>query len=334
MDNTTPHECVEMDRTACWEKRDGSGGRVSLTTINDSDAPDLGRGHHTAWKQPKDDTHRPRLTPNVHGFPALGSLTPAEEKRRDRAIPDSGSVGVAWNSTMESNLHSERDGGHMAPLGPTVGAPRLGMRPAGVSGPARRMAPVGVRDVKGRSAVRPLSVEVVEFSAALVPENNVKFGRKTMSSEAGGVAPAVVADPPVPTAVGMTFSAVAEVHVSASAIEDDSSVAQASEQRIVCSTDAGKVPETLSVPAGDTLVTKPMKHLAQKIDLNGIPMEEMVLEPLVLSVPDISLDSRPMAGNMNRNPLEHAGPEEDRTSRPMEGAFGPFGSEGTPGQST
>ena len=97
---------------------------------------------------------------------------------------------------MESNLHSERDGGHRAPLGPNVGTPRLGMRPAGVSGPARRMAPVGVRDVKGRSAVRPLSVEVVEFSAALVPENNVKFGRKTMSSEAGGVAPAVVADPP------------------------------------------------------------------------------------------------------------------------------------------
>ena len=49
----------------------------------------------------------------------------------------------------------------------------------------------------------------------------------------------------------------------------------------------------------------------------------MVLEPLVLSVLDISLDSRPMAGNMNRNPLEHAGPEEDQNSRPMEGAFGP-----------
>ena len=49
----------------------------------------------------------------------------------------------------------------------------------------------------------------------------------------------------------------------------------------------------------------------------------MVLEPLALSVPDVSLDSRPMAGNVNRNPLEHAVPEEDRTSRPMEGAFGP-----------
>ena len=45
----------------------------------------------------------------------------------------------------------------------------------------------------------------------------------------------------------------------------------------------------------------------------------MVLEPLALSVPD----SRPMAGNMDWNPLEHAVPEEDQTSRPMEGVTDP-----------
>ena len=110
----------------------------------------------------------------------------------------------------------------------------------------------------------------------------------------------------------------------ASVIEDDILVVQASEHRTVCSTDPGKIPETLSVPAGDTLVTEPLKHSAQKIDLDGTPMEEIVvLEPLALSVLDVSLDSRPMAGNMDRNPLEHAVPEEDRTCRPMEGAFGP-----------
>ena len=80
---------------------------------------------------------------------------------------------------------------------------------------------------------------------------------------------------------GVTFSAVAEVHVSASVIDDDILVVQASEQRTVCSTDPGKVPKTLSVPAGDTLVTEPVKHLAQKM---------VVLEPLALSVPDVSLD--------------------------------------------
>ena len=128
--------------------------------------------------------------------------------------------------------------------------------------------------------------------------------------------------------------------MSASAIEDDSLVAQTSEQRSVCSTYPGKVSETSSVPAWDTLITKPMKRSAQKIDLDGIPMEEIVvMEPLALSVPDVSLDSRPMAGNVDWNPLEHTVPEEDQTSRPMEGVTGPeplghFGYEGTPGQST
>ena len=127
------------------------------------------------------------------------------------------------------------------------------MRPARVSGPAQQMAPVGVRDVKGRSVVRPLSVEVVEFSPTLDPEMNVLSGRKTVSSGAGGVAPAEVADVPVPTEAGVTFSTVAEVHASASVIEDDIIVAQASEQRTLCSTVPGRVPETLSIPAGDTL---------------------------------------------------------------------------------
>ena len=90
------------------------------------------------------------------------------------------------------------------------------------------------------------------------------------------------------------------------------------------SADPWKVSETLSVPAGDTHITKPMKHSAQKIDLDGIPMEEIVvLEPLALSVLDVYLDSRPMAGNVDWNPLEHTVPEEDQTSRPMEGVTGP-----------
>ena len=58
-------------------------------------------------------------------------------------------------------------------------------------------------DAKRRSAVRPLSVEAVEFSPALMPEQNLKSGRKTMSSGAGGVVPAVVSHPPVPAAAGL-----------------------------------------------------------------------------------------------------------------------------------
>ena len=101
------------------------------------------------------------------------------------------------------------------------------MGPAGVSGPAQHVVLVGVRNVKGRSAVRPLSVEAVEFSPTLDPERNVMSGQKAMSSGASGVAPAIVADVPVPTEAGVTFSAVAEVHASASVIEDDILVVQA-----------------------------------------------------------------------------------------------------------
>ena len=114
------------------------------------------------------------------------------------------------------------------------------MRPAGISGPARRVTTERGNDAKRRSAVWPLSVEAVEFSPALVPEKKFISGRKAMSSGAGGVVPVV-----------------AEVYVSASANEEDKLLAQASGQHVVCNTDPGKVPVILSVPTGDTLVNKP-----------------------------------------------------------------------------
>ena len=68
------------------------------------------------------------------------------------------------------------------------------------------------------------------------------------------------------------------------------------------------------MPPGDTLINKPKMYSAQKIDLDGIPVEEVVvLEPLAFSVPDVSLDSRPMAGNMDWNPSEYVVPKEDQT---------------------
>ena len=99
---------------------------------------------------------------------------------------------------MEPSSPSELGRGRMAPLGRNVGVPQRGMRPAGVIGPARQVAPVGVLDVKRKSAVRPLSVEVVEFSPTLGPKIDVITGWATVSSGAGGVAPAVVAIADVP----------------------------------------------------------------------------------------------------------------------------------------
>ena len=68
------------ERDLTWGKRGmvRAGGSASLT-ISDSNTPDPGGGHRPAWKRPKDDTHGPRWTPDVHGFPVLGSLTPAEK---------------------------------------------------------------------------------------------------------------------------------------------------------------------------------------------------------------------------------------------------------------
>ena len=73
-----------------------AGGSASRT-ISDSNTPDpggRGGGHHPAWKGPKDGTHGPRWTPDAQGFPVLGSLTPAEKDRRDRAVPDCASAMV------------------------------------------------------------------------------------------------------------------------------------------------------------------------------------------------------------------------------------------------
>ena len=131
---------------------------------------------------------------------------------------------------------------------------------------------MGVMDVKRKSAVRPLSVEAVEFSPTLGPEIDVMAGRETVSSGAGGVAPMVVADVPVPTGAGVRFSAVAEVHASAIEVDDDILVVQASEQRTVCSTDPGRAPRVGSVPVVGTFASEPLEHSVQRVDLDGRPM--------------------------------------------------------------
>ena len=67
-----------------------------------------------------------------------------------------------------------------------------------------------------------------------------------MSSGTGGIIPTVVSEPPppLPTAVGggVTFTAVAEVHMSAPVDEEEKLIAQASGQHVVCNTDPGKAP--------------------------------------------------------------------------------------------
>ena len=79
-----------------------------------------------------------------------------------------------------------------------------------------------------------------------------------------------------------------------------------------------------SAPQGDTLFSKPEMHPAQMRVLDGIPMEEVeCLEPLLTSIPDAPLDSKPMAGNRMRNSSDVAIPHKDPTGQPMEGVTSP-----------
>ena len=139
-----------------------AGGSASRT-VSDSSTPDPGGGHRLAWKRPKDDTHGPRWTPDVQGFPVLRSLTP-EKDHRDRAVQSCAAV-VDKDSKMDPLCRPEWDGSHQAPLG-LIKAPRRRMRPAGDGGSARRMTPAGRNNARKKSAVRPLSAEAVEFSPA------------------------------------------------------------------------------------------------------------------------------------------------------------------------
>ena len=64
------------------------------------------------------------------------------------------------------------------------------------------------------SAIRPLSVEAVEFSPAPATREDMRPGRKTMSSRTGRSSPTKVVELPLSKAGGggVRFTVVAEVH--------------------------------------------------------------------------------------------------------------------------
>ena len=188
---------------------------------------------------------------------------------------------------MEPISPSELGRGHMSLLERNIGVLHQGMRPAGEIGPTRQMDPVDVLGVKSQSAIRPLSVEAVEFSPALEPQTVVIAGRQTVYSDA--VAPVMIADVPVPTPAGVRFV-------------------------------GGRAPRVGSVPTTGTFVSESLEHSVQREDLDGRPTEGVVvLEPLEHSVPDVSLDGGPMASRLDLELLEHSVSQEDQTGGAMEG---------------
>ena len=185
----------------------------------------------------------------------------------------------------------------------------------------RQESPVGVLDVRGNSAIRPLSAAALEFSPTLGPQTGVTAGLVNVSSRAGIVAPAVVANFPV--LAGVRFSAVAKVHASASEVDEDTLVVQASEQRSERHIDARKVAGVVNAPMAGASVSEPLEHSVLEKDLDGRPMEGvLLLEPIEHLVLDVSLDGGPIEGESDLEPLEPSALEEDKTGRPMEGDFG------------
>ena len=117
-----------------------AGGSASRT-ISNNNTPDPGGGRRLVWNPLKDDNHGPRWIPDVQGFPVLGSLTPAEKDRRDRAVQNCAAV-VDEDSEVDPLCRPEGDGSHQAPLGQ--------MRPARNGGSTRRMMPTG-KTTQGRN---------------------------------------------------------------------------------------------------------------------------------------------------------------------------------------
>ena len=174
------------------------------------------------------------------------------------------------------------------------------------------MTPARSDDAMKKSAVRPLSVEAVEFSPAPATEQNIRSGRKILYSGTGGISLTVVVDHPPPPYQQRG----GDVHGGSGGPRVGSGGRGGkvnSPSQWASKTDPGEAPAILSAPLGDKLVSKPEMHSAQKIVLDGIPMEEVVcLEPLMASFLDAPLDSRPMAGNTVRNSSDHVVPREIR----------------------
>ena len=89
----------------------------------------------------------------------MGSLTPAEKDCRDRAGPDRAPAMVDRNSKLDLLGSPEGEGSHPAPFGCSVKPPDRW------NGTTRI------------SSIQPLSVEAVEFSPALVPEQKLLYFR-------------------------------------------------------------------------------------------------------------------------------------------------------------
>ena len=188
-----------------WFGREGQppGPSVTITRLTQVGAVDwFGIDQKMTIMDPMD--------PDVQGFPVLGSLTPAEKDRRDRAVQNCAAV-VDEDSEVDLLCRPEGGGSHQAPLGRLIKTPRRQMRLARNGGSTRWMMPTGRIDTGKKSSSRPMPTPAQARSE--------QAGRKTKSDRPGRIMPTAVAEPPLPKAGGggdvMKISAVRPLSVEA-----------------------------------------------------------------------------------------------------------------------
>ena len=213
----------------------------------------------------------------------------------------------ARNEEAGRKTKSSRTGG----IGPTaVVKPPLSTGGGGGGG----VMSTGGEEARNLSAGMPQSAE---FSPAPASEQHRQAGRRTMPIGTSGIKPTQVEKLPLSKAGGgggVRFTAMAEVHRPPSTEDEGEVLAQPSGQQVIGNTYPGRTPVMSSAPREDTLFSGPEMHPAQMRVLDGIHMEEVeCLEPLLISVPESPLDSKPMAGNRMRNSSDVAISQKDMT---------------------
>ena len=106
-------------------------------------------GRQPPWQQPVGCVRGSHWTPNVQGFPALGSHSITDDGQRKRPFPDD-SGDVSASDTVKVPISPlEMGGGPVVPHGCEMGEPKWGMRPAGADRPSPQKPIVEVSDVRG-----------------------------------------------------------------------------------------------------------------------------------------------------------------------------------------
>ena len=338
------HGLTELDWGLLREMRDGPGGSASRT-IGDQGATDpagellvrgdTGRLGSCRWGGGSDLTGLRMNRLFRHWGATPQRIVDGINKSCWTALKGCWEVGTQWCQYL-------RLGWRFSAGGPQVSGARRhrrGMRLAGGSRPFPQRKINGLTDER---EVRPLSVEVEEFSLGTGSRNRVtagtgsygggdflpsrtgpgsivircdaavltvaEAGAAALADIAGAVAPVDLAGTIIPAVAGMKLSAVVEVHSSVVDDEGDPSVIRTSRQRSAVILDPMAASRKDGGPMEEISVLEPLEHSVLEVSLEGGDssiVEVAMSDPLEHSGVDRAADV--VSGLLLPEPLEHSG---------------------------